>query len=165
MSEPLPLLADQLAEGDIIDFGDNVPQAVNALLQQGVAAYYDDRPRADALFRQAQDLGPEQLPVYYCLYKIHTYQGNLDAALRAARDGLAEAARQANISPDWQLWDGPLPQAGAARFAAYTLKAMAFIHLRRNEAPVAKRMLAKLAEMGPDDGMGNSIVAEIAAKM
>lgn len=164
MSEPLPLLADQLAEGDIIDFGDVAPE-VNTLLQQGVAAYYDDRPRADQLFRQAQSLGPEQLPVYYCLYKIHTYQGNLDAALEAAQAGLAVAARQANISPDWRLWDGPLPAAGAARFAAYTLKAMAFIHLRRNEAAEAKRMLAKLAEMGPDDGMGNSIVAEIAAKM
>lgn len=88
MPEPLPLLADQLAEGDIIDFGD-VPPQINALLQQGVAA----------------------------------------------------------------------------RFAAYTLKAMAFIHLRRNEAPEARRMLAKLAEMGADDGMGNSIVADIAAKM
>ena len=164
LSEPLPLLADQLADGDIIDFGD-VPPEVNLLLQQGVAAYYDDRPRADSIFRQALAQAPDQLPVYFCLYKIHTYQGHLDEALDVARIGLAMAARQAAMPENWEDWPERLPTQGPARFAVYTLKAMAFIHLRRGEAAESRRILAKLAAMGPDDGLGSSVIADIAAKM
>lgn len=161
MPDAFPRLADQLAEGDIIDFGAVAPE-VNELLQQGVAAYYDDRPAADAIFRRALAMAPDQLPTYFCLYKIHTYQGNLDAAREAALAGMEEAARQAGLPAEWEDWPDKLPATGAARFAVYTLKALSFIHLRRGETDEARRILAKLESMGPDDGLGSSVVAALA---
>lgn len=79
---------------DPINFGE-LPEEINALLQQGVAAYRRDWSQADRLFRQALAAAPKELPIYFCLYKIHTYQGNLDEAQVAAESGLKEAATQA----------------------------------------------------------------------
>jgi hypothetical protein len=94
-------LTTELALGarleDGIDFGE-LPAAVNELLQRGVVAYRGSATEAEARFREALELAPRALPVYFCLYKIHTYQGNLDAALAAATQGLAEAAGQAGWS-------------------------------------------------------------------
>ena len=105
---------------------------------------------ADWLFRQALAAAPEQLAVYFCLYKIHTYQGSLDEARTIAEQGLREAARQAGWSTDWRGWRPQNPiQDGPARFALYTLKALAFIHLRRNERGDADALLEKLAVLDP----------------
>ena len=79
-------------EADSINFGE-LPEAIDALLQQGVVAYRHDRSRADSLFRQALAAAPAALPIYFCLYKIHTYQGHLDQAQTAAENGLKEARR------------------------------------------------------------------------
>jgi tetratricopeptide (TPR) repeat protein len=145
-----------------IDFG-ALPEAIDALLQSGVAAYRGDRLEADRLFRAALATDPSALATYFCLYKIHTYQGDLDEALKAAEAGLAEAARQALLGPDWRLWPGPLwAPDGAVRFALYTLKALAFIRLRRGEPVEARAALARLAMLDPKDSVGWSVVAAIA---
>jgi len=157
-------LADLLAEGDLIDFG-AVPAEINALLQQGVALYYDDRPAADAVFRQARERDPSQLPTYYCLYKIHTYQRNLEAAQEAAESGLAEAARQTGLPADWRLWQPASldwAQGAAVRFCLYTLKALAFIQLRQSNGVIAQAILAKLRQLDPGDAVGYTLVAEMA---
>jgi hypothetical protein len=155
-------MRDVLAEGDLIDFG-GVPDAINALMQRGVAAYRTDRAAADLLFRQALAAAPEQLPVYFCLYKIHTYQGSLDEALCVAEMGLREAARQAGWSPDWRGWQPqtPLP-VGPGRFALYTLKALAFIHLRRSEPDKAWAALDQLKRLDPSGAVGWTVVAALA---
>jgi hypothetical protein len=150
------------SEPDPINFGD-LPEEIDTLLQQGVAAYRRDHARADRLFRQALEAAPTELPTYFCLYKIHTYQGNLDQALAMADLGLREAARQAGWSSDWRHWQ---PQAripeGAGRFALYTLKALAFIHLRRNERDDAGRMLDALKRLDPTGAVGWPVVAALA---
>jgi len=150
------------AEPAAINFGD-LPEAINALLQQGVAAYRHDRSRADSLFRQALAAAPTELPTYFCLYKIHTYQGNLQEAQAAAESGLREAARQAGWPSDWQEWrtEG-LPADGAARFALYTLKALAFIHLRQDDRDGAERILAALRKLDPAGDVGWPVVAALA---
>jgi tetratricopeptide (TPR) repeat protein len=155
-------MKDVLADADVVNFGD-VPQPINALLQQGVIAYRNDRTRADALFRQALRAAPEQLPVYFCLYKIHTYLGNLDQAQDAAEAGLGEAARQAGWPPDWQTWTRPpaVPE-GPARFALYTLKALAFIHLRQYRPAEAQRKLDALKHLDPVGLVGWPVVAALA---
>src|SRR5664279_1157326 len=96
-------MTELLRDPDFINFGD-LPEAVDALLQQGVAAYRHDRSQADRLFREALAAAPQQLPIYFCLYKIHTYQGNLDQAQSAAENGLKEAASQAGWPLDWRQW-------------------------------------------------------------
>lgn len=150
-----------LAALPLIDFG-CVSQPVDALLQRGVAAYRRDKALADRLFREALDLAPSELPTYFCLYKIHTYQGNLDEALSIAARGLAEAARQAGWPSDWRQWPvGDLPD-GPGRFAVYTLKALAFIHLRRDERGEAAEILDVLARLDPRGEVGSPVVAALA---
>lgn len=151
-----------LSEPDTINFGD-LPEAINALLQQGVAAYRRDHARADQLFRQALAAAPRELPTYFCLYKIHTYQGNLDEAQAVAESGLREAASQAGWSLDWREWQ---PQAvlpnGPGRFALYTLKALAFIHLRQDNRQQAEQILAALKQLDPAGAVGWPVVAALA---
>lgn len=151
-----------LSDAEVINFGD-LPEAIDALLQQGVAAYRRDRERADRLVRQALAAAPTVLPVYFCLYKIHTYQGNLDAARAAAESGLEEAARQAGWPADWRDWQAePAILDGPARFALYTLKALAFIHLRRDELPQARDILERLKRLDPAGAVGWPVVAQLA---
>jgi tetratricopeptide (TPR) repeat protein len=155
-------MTDLLSEPDLIDFGD-LPEAINALLQQGVAAYRSDGSRADRLFRQALAAAPTELPIYFCLYKIHTYQGNLDEAEAAAESGLKEAAKQAGWSLDWHAWqpEAVIPD-GAGRFALYTLKALAFIQLRKDNRREAMQMLDALKRLDPSGTVGWPVVAAIA---
>lgn len=153
---------DLFPNTDVINFGE-VSGPVNALLQQGVIAYRKDRARADALFRQALTTAPSELPVYFCLYKIHTYQGNLDEAEAAARGGLVEAARQAGWDTDWRNWaPHDLLPDGPGRFALYTLKALAFIHLRQNQPELAAEKLAALKVLDPTGAVGWPVVAALA---
>ena len=155
-------MTDLLPERDAINFGD-LPEEIDALLQQGVAAYRHDHPRADQLFRQALAAAPTQLPIYFCLYKIHTYQGNLDEAQTAAESGLREAASQAGWDLDWRQWrpQAVLPE-GAGRFALYTLKALAFIHLRQDNRHQAHQMLEALRRLDPTGAVGWPVVAALA---
>lgn len=155
-------MVDVLSQPDAINFGD-LPGEINALLQQGVAAYRSDHERADRLFRQALAAAPTELPTYFCLYKIHTYRGNLDEAQAAAENGLKEAARQAGWDADWREWQ---PQSvipdGAGRFALYTLKALAFIHLRQDKPEEAHRILGRLRQLDPTGAVGWPVVAALA---
>ena len=156
-------MPDPLAEPDLINFG-TLPADINALLQQGVAAYRTDKARADRLFRAALAAAPEQLPIYFCLYKIHTYQGHLDQALEAAESGLREAARQAEWPLDWRRWrpEAVLPD-GAGHFALYTLKALAFIHLRQGHPEATHEMIAALRQLDPTGAVGWPVIEALAA--
>jgi hypothetical protein len=155
-------MSNPFAHEKLIDFG-SVPPFIDGLLQEGVAAYRVDRARADRLFREALYAAPHALPVYYCLYKTHTYQGSLDEALSAAMAGLAEAARQADWSTDWHAWEPqPLLPEGPGRFALYTLKALAFIHLRRNEREAASAALEALTRLDPRGEVGWPVIAALA---
>ena len=149
-------------EGESINFGD-LPEDINAMLQQGVAAYRSDPQRADELFRRALAAAPSLLPIYLCLYKIHAYQGNLDEAQGFAECAVREAAEQAGWDGDWRRWQPqPPPLEGAARFALYTLKALAFIHLRQNNLQQARRLLAALERLDPSGAVGWPVIAALA---
>ncbi|CAJ0890276.1 hypothetical protein AMST5_04031 [freshwater sediment metagenome] len=153
---------DIFREAEGVNFG-ALPGPVDTLLQQGVVAYRSDRERADRLFRQALDLAPEALAAYLCLYKIHTYMGNLEVAREAALDGLREAARQAGWSADPKLWPkGQSNADGAARFALFTLKALSFIELKRGHRAAADALLGILAEVDPAGSVGWPVIASLA---
>jgi tetratricopeptide (TPR) repeat protein len=145
-------------DSDRINFGE-LPPEIDALLQQGVVSYRHDPAEADRIFRQALDAAPSELAVYFCLYKTHTYRGYLDMAQEIAERGLREAARQAGWNVDWRRWPQPaeLPD-GAGRFALYTLKALAFIHLRKGEREQAHALLATLRRLDP----AGAVVAALA---
>lgn len=155
-------MTELLFEREAINFGD-LPVEIDELLQQGVAAYRHDHARADQLFRQALAVAPGELPTYFCLYKIHTYQGNLEQAQTAAEDGLKEAARQAGLETDWRRWEpSDVLADGAGRFALYTLKALAFIHLRQNDPQAAQQKLDALKRLDATGAVGWPVVAALA---
>jgi len=155
-------MSELTLERDAINFGE-LPEEIDALLQQGVAAYRRDHAGADRLFRQALASAPTELPIYFCLYKIHTYQGNLDEAQAVAERGLQEAASQAGWDSDWRQWQPqPVLPEGAGRFALYTLKALAFIHLRQNRRERALLLLDALRRLDPAGAVGWPVVAALA---
>lgn len=155
-------MTDIFKEAEGVDFG-ALPGPVDTLLQQGVVAYRSDRIRADRLFRAALDLAPEALAAYYCLYKIHTYMGNLDMARSMALAGMEEAARQAGWPSDPQLWPKNQSQAeGPARFALFTLKALSFIELKRGARNIAEGHLRTLAALDPAGSVGWPVIAALA---
>jgi tetratricopeptide (TPR) repeat protein len=158
-------MIDALPDADVINFGE-LPSEVNDLLQQGVVAHRNDRARADALFRKALDIAPRELATYYCLYKIHTYMGNLETAKDMALQGMAEAARQAGWDLDPQNWP---PQTaavdGAARFALYTFKALSFIELKRGDKDAAQSHLRLLSTLDPQGSVGWPVIAALAEGM
>jgi hypothetical protein len=151
-----------LAPDKWVDFG-TLPREIDDLLQRGVVAYRRDRRAAEELFQRALAAAPEQLPVYLCLYKIHTYQGHLDDALHAAEAGLREATRQAGWEADPARWprDAVSPE-GPGRFALYTLKALAFIHLKREDRARARSFLETLAVVDPKGLVGWKVVDDLA---
>ena len=150
------------SERESINFGD-LPEEIDAMLQQGVAAYRHDPQAADELFRRALAAAPTLLPIYFCLYKIHAYQGNLTEAQGFAECALREAAEQAGWDPDWRKWQPqPPPLDGAGRFALYTLKALAFIELKKNELGQARRLLNALKRLDPTGAVGWPVVAALA---
>jgi len=153
------------AELDPINFGE-VPADVDEILQQGVVSYRTSPATAEACFRRALSVAPEVLPVYFCLYKIHSYQGELSAALAAASAGLAEAKRQAGLSGDIADWPCSLEVAhGPRRFLLYTLKALAFIHLKLGSPGEAQKILEQLRRLDPTNQVGWSVVAELGAAL
>ncbi len=150
---------------DLVDFGD-LPPKVNALLQQGVALHASDAARARAYFRTAIETAPDVLPSYRCLFKLQNKLRDFDSAYDTASAGLAQAAAQGAMSLDWTLWTSAGLAAAPAtprRFLLHSLKALAFIELRRGNEAASARTLAKLQELDPEDGVGGSVIAALLA--
>jgi hypothetical protein len=155
-------MKETVLEAPLIDFGE-LPEAIDNLLQRGVAAYRTDRAGADALFREALAAAPQELAAYYCLYKIHTYMGSLDYAAEVARSGMEVAARQAGWSDEPTEWPpGKEADGGPARFALFTLKALSFIELKRDNRQAALDHLATLKRLDPRGTVGWTVISELA---
>lgn len=147
-------------------YAGDVPACAGGLLEEAMSVY-TDTARAEALLQRAQREAPEALPVYFSLYKFYFYKGRLDLAERAARQALAAAARQGGFpgdfavltaeTADWNRHDGP------EHFFLFSLKALAFIRLRRGDKADCERILAKLAELDGADTVGASVIGSIAA--
>lgn len=141
-------------------FGSEVPAALQPLLREAREA--PPAERASRLWA-AQACAPQALAVYYLLYKHHAGRREFALAERAARAGLAEAARQAALPADWrdvQALDGPADQ-GPRRFWLFTLKALAFIRLRSGDTDEARALLARLAQLDPPGAVGGEVVARL----
>jgi ABC-type arginine transport system permease subunit len=142
-------------------FGGAVTPAVQHLID---VARNAPPAQVEAALWTAVATAPEQLAVYYLLYKMHAGRGQLDLALKAASKGLTVAAQTAGLSPDWRLvapGDTDFSVPGPARFWLFTLKALAFISLRRDERETAAALVAKLRQLDPHDHLGASVVAKL----
>lgn len=130
---------------------------------------YADTQLAETLLWQAQRMDADALPVYFSLYKFYFYKRDLENAELSARLALVVAARAGGFAADWQVL---LPDstdwsdyASPAHFYLFTMKALAFIRLRRGDADESSRILAKLAELDPRDSVGASVIRSIAEGM
>ena len=123
-------------------FSPNIPTEVNNLLQAAVAASSVDQSRAETLFLQAQTLDSHCLQTYFALYKFYFFQKRLVDAERIVLAGLEEAAKQGGFPNDYrrlvqneQKWN--LYANESTLFYLYTLKALAFIKLRKGFTPMS----------------------------
>lgn len=144
-------------------FGD-VPEHVDERLQAAVRARQNPA-ECEALLWEAHRLAPRVLPVFFALYKFYFNRQKLDEAERVALIGLDAAAQQIGIPADWRQltsdgtdWTAEGPQ----RFVLFTLKALAFITLRRGRIADALAILGKLAEIDPGDQVGYGVIAAMA---
>jgi hypothetical protein len=148
-------------------FGSNVLPATNSRLQYAVAARHRDNSEAESVLWEARAEDPTCLPVYFALYKFYANSKKLDRAERAARLALAESARQAGVPADWEklsrkprLYD--LYGSEAGLFYLFSLKALAFIKLRRDQLYEAGEILRHLSRLDPEDRSGGSVVRGLA---
>jgi len=144
-------------------FGEGrIPDVVRGLIEQAQVAPPGHR---EVLLWTARASAPDCLAVYYLLYKLYATQRDLVEAERAARGGLAEAARQAGLDADWKRvipGIADFSQPGPARFWLFTLKALAFIRLRAGGAHEARDIIAHLKKLDPEDSVGASVVSALA---
>jgi hypothetical protein len=148
-------------------FSPYIPDDVNQLLQAAVVANHVDRERAEQLFKQAQQLDDTCLQTHFALYKFYFYQGRLQEAEREVLAGLQAAALQGDFPGDYmQLaeskgkWD--MYASEITLFYLYTLKALAFIKLRRQQEAEADSILMLLRELDPEDRSGASVIMQLA---
>ena len=148
-------------------FSPNLPDAVNELLQAGVSANHADKPLAEKLFKQAQETDRRCLQTYFALYKFYFYQGRLQEAEREAIAALEEAAHQGKFPCDYhrlarqpEKWN--MYASETTLFYLYSLKALAFIKLRRQLDAEARVILSLLQVLDPEDRCGASVIISLA---
>jgi len=146
------------AEGEESFFGGDVPEGVRAIID---AAREAPRESKASILELARHLAPECLPVYYLLYKLHAASGQLERAEEVAVAALDQAARQAGLPAVVDV-DAPLPShvrfdGGPARFWLFTLKALAFIGVRRGDTEEARRLLQVVARHDPKHSVGSEV--------
>jgi hypothetical protein len=145
-------------DADKLDFG-KLPPEIDLLLQQGVAAHFNDPALAERSFLAALALAPQTLPAHRCLVKHYNRCRQFDKALPTAHNWLAAAAALAGLPDDWQLWSAAPGSALAA------LKGLAFVHLRAGQPAVATAMIERVMAMDPEDAVGGSVVAALLEKI
>jgi tetratricopeptide (TPR) repeat protein len=140
-------------------FGGEVPPQAKVLVDQ--ARDEPNPERALALLWTAQVCAPNCPSLYYLLYKFYARHADFDQAELAALKGLEVAAEQAGLPDDWRVVTRDMAdfvQPGPARFWAFTLKALAFIRLRRQDPESARAYLSKVQELDPEGGTGAGVI-------
>lgn len=148
-------------------FSPNLPEAVNKLLQAAVTASHADKPLAEKLFKQAQETDRACLQTYFALYKFYFYQGRLLEAEREAIAALEAAAHQGGFPSDYrrlarQADKVDMYASEITLFYLYSLKALAFIKLRRQQEVEARVILSLMQELDPEDRCGASVIMSLA---
>lgn len=142
-------------------FGGEVPPLVRGLLDQARSAAPHEM---ESLLWTAQVSAPECLAIYYLLYKFHARLRQYEQAEKAALKGVSTAARQAGLKEDWRRvspGDADFAALGPARFWLFSLKALAFIHLRSGHPEASRELIEKLRELDPDQGLGGEVIAAL----
>lgn len=138
---------------------------VGDLLKQASNAWAETK-KAEAFLLEAQKMAPKALPVYFSLYKFYFYKGELEQAENTVRKALDTSAELGNFDNDWAIQtrvSAPWSQHDSpAHFYLFSLKALAFIRLRRGDPETCQAILAKLTQLDPEDTIGSGVIRSIA---
>jgi tetratricopeptide (TPR) repeat protein len=143
-------------------FGGEVPPQAKALVEEARLA--ENPERALALLWTAQVCAPECPSLYYLLYKFYARHADFEHAEEAALKGLDVASEQAHLPDDWRTVTSDMADflsPGPARFWLFTLKALAFIRLRRKDPESARLYLDKVHELDPQGGTGADVIESL----
>ncbi len=147
-------------------FARDIAADVNACLQAAVACAHDF-DRARELLYRAKAMAPDQLEVYVALYKFLFYRHHLDEAQAITEEALQRAAMKGRFDADWQelMPDSAdwMHSDGPERMYLYSLKALAFISLRKDRPVHSMAILAKLKQLDPQDQVGWSVIEQLAS--
>ncbi len=148
-------------------FSPTVPEAVNQLLQEAVAASHANQARAEKLFIEANALDSRCLQTYFALYKFYFHVKRLADAEAVVLQALAEAASQGGFVNNPKQLTEHYPAQGfylneCALFYLYSLKALAFIKLRQDQTRYAHELLAFIKQLDPEDRSGASVIMDLA---
>lgn len=153
---------------DRVMFGVNIPQRINACLQQAVASYHEPE-LAERLLWDAQKMDPAQLEVYVALYKFYFYANRIEEAQDVVLMSLKKSGELGGFDADWNSltaqssdWFSHEPPQ---RLYLYALKALSFIRLRQSDVEGANNILQKLEELDPTDQVGGSVLRQLAEAM
>ncbi|QSA96186.1 hypothetical protein [Methylococcus sp. EFPC2] len=148
-------------------FGTSIEPETNRRLQLAVSTRHHNRFLAEQMLWEARAEDPGCLPVYFALYKFYANVKRLADAERAARLALAMAAWQGGFPADWTALGASAsrfdPYASeAGRYYLHSLKALAFVRLRRGATAEAGEILLHLQRLDPEDRSGASVIRALA---
>ena len=151
-------------------FGAGLPEAAERRLNEAVSLRVSQPDRAEALLLEARERAGHCLPTHFALYKFYANRKDLAKAEAAARAALDEAARQGGFAPDWRALPasfagGGLYASEAGLFYLFSLKALAFIGLRRGQLDQSAEILRALAALDPEDRVGGSVTRSLLASV
>jgi len=149
-----------------VSFGGGLPEFAERRLQEAVSLRISHPDKAEALLLEARERAGHCFPTHFALYKFYANRKELAKAEAAARAALVEAARQGGFTPDWRAL--PATSAGGALYASepalfylFSLKALAFISLRRTKLEQSVEILDVLSVLDPEDRVGASVTRSL----
>ncbi len=152
-------------EPERVYFAGTLEGPIGELLGAATQAW-SETETAEAYLLEAQRQAPTALPVYFSLYKFYFYKGELESAEKTVCKALETAALLGGFAVDWRAHtvdSAPWSQHDSpAHFYLFSLKALAFIRLRRSDQTTCSAILSKLVELDPADTVGSGVIAAMA---
>ena len=149
---------------DEVQFGFGIAPEADAHLQRAAALVVTREASLQAL-NDAHHAAPDQVEVLVAMFKFHFYQGDTDKAEALVQEALSKASRQGGFDADWRRlaadsadWSDP---RGAGRLYLYSLKALAFIRLRQDQAAEAGSILDAMRRLDPNDLVGADVIRDL----
>lgn len=147
-----------------VHFGFDLAPEVNAHLQDA-AVRVSTRQESLKSLLAAQKSAPDQLEVLIALYKFFFYQGEIEKAEELVFQALIKSSLKGRFNHNWNTltehsadWSDP---RSPGRVFLYSLKALAFIRLRQNNAADADSILKALQRLDPDDQIGANVIRDL----
>lgn len=140
--------------------GGLAPEAAELVAEAGRLRERPDL--ALALLERARALEPDHPAPLIALYRFHFYGQRLAQARAAGEDALSIV--KTVLGADFGVEPPPRDAVrydAAVRFYLFTLKGLAYLHLRLGEPEPARELLGELQRLDPDDLVGAAVLLHV----